>query len=386
MTSQHPLPFTLMRGGTSKGVFLREHDVPSDREKLVPLILDLFGSPDRRQIDGMGGADKLTSKVAIIGKPVRAETDLTYLFGQVGVSAAEVDFKPNCGNLTSAVAVYAIQEGIVPAVEGTTRVRIHNINTDKVIHADVQVRDGSPLVEGDLAIGGVPGTGAPISLDFSRAAGAATGKLLPLGAAVTRLEVPGHGSVDISVVDCANLVVFAAAEAMGMTGTETPAEIDENKALVAKINAIRKEVAHRIGLGDYWDSRVAPALPFFVAVRKPMSYQTFTTGAKIDAESIDLVCRAYATGSTSQALAVTATACTGAACRIEGSIPFQNLGERAFTRELIEIGHPSGVIGVAARVDAQGDQLTVRVAKIFRTARRLADGHVYLKERETVEA
>jgi 2-methylaconitate cis-trans-isomerase PrpF len=386
MTQQNSLPFTLMRGGTSKGVFLREHDVPSDREKLVPLILDLFGSPDRRQIDGMGGADKLTSKVAIIGKPVRPQTDLTYLFGQVGVAAAEVDFKPNCGNLTSAVAMYAIQEGIVAAVEGTTRVRIHNLNTDKVIHADVQVRDGMPVVEGDLAIGGVPGTGAPITLDFSRAAGSATGKLLPLGAAVTRLEVPGHGEFDISVVDCANLVVFAAAEAVGMTGTETPAEIDGNKVLVARINAIRKEVAHRIGLGEYWDSRVAPALPFFVAVTKPTAYRTFTTGAEVPAASIDLVCRAYATGSTSQALAVTATACTGAACRIEGSIPFQHLGARAATRELIEIGHPSGTIGVAARVDAGAGGHEVIMAKIFRTARRLADGRVYLKERETAEA
>ncbi len=379
MTHQSSIPFTLMRGGTSKGVFLREDDVPADREKLVPLILDLFGSPDRRQIDGMGGADKLTSKVAIIGKPVIPETDLTYLFGQVGVSAAEVDFKPNCGNLTSAVAVYAIQERLVTPAEGITRVRIHNVNTDKIIYADVQVKDGEPLVMGDLAIGGVPGTGAPIALDFSHAAGAATGKLLPLGAPLVTIPVPGYGSCEISVVDCANLVVFAAADALGMSGTETPSEIDENKPLIARIDAIRKEVAYRVGLGEYWDSRVSPALPLFVAIQKPTTYHTFTTGKEISADAIDLLCRAYATGSTHQALPTTATACIGAACRIEGSIPFRHLGKRASTRDLIEIGHPSGVINVESRVESTSEGYAVHMAKIFRTARRLADGTVYLK-------
>jgi 2-methylaconitate cis-trans-isomerase PrpF len=382
MSTTQTISYTLMRGGTSKGVFLRATDVPSDRDELVPLILNLFGSPDRRQIDGMGGADKLTSKVAIIGEPVRPESDLTYLFGQVGIAAAEVDFKPNCGNLTSAVAMYAVQQGIVPASEGITTVRIHNVNTDKIIHAEVQVRNGEPLTEGDLAIGGVPGTGAPITLDFSRAAGASTGKLLPLGAATVALPVPGYGDVEISVVDCANLCIFVVADSIGMTGTETPAEIDHNEALVGRINAIRKEVAYRIGLGEYWESRIAPALPFFVAVQKPTSYKTFTTGAEISASSIDLLCRAYATGSTSQALAVTATACTGAACRVPGSVLEKVLGDRAKTRGLIEIGHPSGIIGVESEVVDGSEGLQVRKAKIFRTARRLADGKAYLKRLE----
>ncbi|MFT4509278.1 2-methylaconitate cis-trans isomerase PrpF family protein [Caballeronia sp. 15711] len=380
MTKQMSLPFTLMRGGTSKGVFLREGDVPADRARLVPLILDLFGSPDRRQIDGMGGADKLTSKVAIIGKPIRSETDLTYLFGQVGVSAAEVDFKPNCGNLTSAVAMYAIQEGLVAPEEGVTTVRIHNINTDKVIHAEVQVRGGIPLIEGQLSIGGVPGSGAPIALDFSRAAGATTGKLLPLGDPAVNLPVPGYGSIEVTVVDCANLVVFVSADSLGMVGTETPAQIDGDIALVARINAIRKAVAHEVGLGEYWDSRVSPAIPLLIAVQKPTPYKKFTDGTEVHAESIDLVCRSYATGSAAQALATTGTACTGAACRIEGSIPSRYLAKRALSRELIEIGHPSGVIGVEARVDESSAGRTVHSAKILRTARRLADGTVYLKQ------
>ena len=379
MTQNHSLAFALMRGGTSKGVFLREGDVPSDREELVPLILNIFGSPDRRQIDGMGGADKLTSKVAIIGSPRLPDTDLTYLFGQVGILAPEVDFKPNCGNLTSAVAVYAIQEGLVKPIEGSTTVRIHNLNTDKIIRAEVQVENGVPRIEGDLEIGGVPGTGAPISLDFSQAAGSATGKLLPLGAPTVSIPIPDHGSFDVSVVDCANLVVFVTADQLGMRGTETPAEIDADKPLIARMNAIRKEVAHRVGLGEYWDSRIAPALPLLLVVQRSMSYNIFTTGARIDADELDLLCRAYATGSTHQALPTTATACLGAACRIEGSIPYLHLAARASTRDLIEVGHPSGIIRVESRIDVSAGAPVVSMAKIFRTARRLADGNVYLR-------
>jgi 2-methylaconitate cis-trans-isomerase PrpF len=367
-----------MRGGTSKGVFLHEKDVPADRNELVTMILDLFGSPDRRQIDGLGGADKLTSKVAIIGHPIIPDSDLTFLFGQVGVAAAEVDFKPNCGNLTAAVGMYAIQEGFVKAVDGVTTVRIHNINTNKIIHADVRVRDGAPIVEGDLAIGGVPGTGSPISLDFSRAAGSTTGRLLPMGAATINLQVPGHPSIDVSVVDCANLVIFAAAEGLGLTGQEKPLEIDRNQRVVDHINAIRKVVAHEVGLGEYWDARVSPAIPMFVAVAQSSSYATFT-GGQVAESSIDLVCRSYAAGSTHQALAATATACTGVACRIPGSVASRYLSARAQSRDLIEIGHASGVIAVESRIEAIGDGYKVHWSKILRTARRLAEGTAYLK-------
>jgi 2-methylaconitate cis-trans-isomerase PrpF len=379
MTKHKALPFVLMRGGTSKGVFLRAEDVPQEREELIPLLLDLFGSPDRRQIDGLGGADKLTSKVAIIGKPVMPGSDLTYLFGQVGMQAPEVDFKLNCGNLTAAVGMYAIQEGLVEAVEGITTVRIHNVNTGKIIYAAVPVRDGEPVVEGDLAIGGVPGTGAPIALDFSRATGALTGKLLPLGAPAVALDVPGHGSIEVSVVDGANLVVFVAAESLGMTGTETPDEIDGNKQLTAKIDAIRRQVAHRVGMGDYWESRAVPSNPMCVVVQRPGTYKTFSTGAEIRAESIDLLCRQYSTGATSKAMAATVTSCTGVACRIAGTIPSRFLSERAASRELIEIGHPSGIIGVESNAEPTVDGYQVHSAKILRTARRIAEGKAYLK-------
>src|SRR5690606_30885380 len=262
---------------------------------------------------------------------------------------------------------------------GQTSVRVHNLNTDRVIRVDVPVSGGAPKVQGDLAIGGVPGTGAPISLDFSQAAGAITGKLLPLGAAVTTLPVPGYGKFQVSVVDCANLVVFVSAESVGMAGDETPDQIDQNSGLKAMLNAIRAEVAERVGLGDYWRSRSVPSTPMCVVVQRPLTFQPFTGGDVVRAESIDLTCRQFSTGATSKALAATVTACTGVACRVPGSVANQHLGERASRRQAISIGHPSGIINVDSALTAQDGGLRVTTATIWRTARRIADGKVYAK-------
>lgn len=380
MPAASSTPFVLMRGGTSKGVFFHEGDVPAERAALISFLLDAFGSPDKRQIDGLGGADKLTSKAAIIGKPVRPDSDVTYLFGQVGIEAAEVDFNLNCGNLTAAVGVFAVEEGLISPSEGHTSVRVHNLNTDRIIRVDVPVRDGSPVEEGSLAIGGVPGTGAPIRLDFSQASGAITGRLLPLGEAVTRLSVPNHGVVEVSVVDCANLVVYVAAEAVGMAGDETPAQIDQNSELTARLNAIRAEVAYRVGLGDYWSSRSVPSTPMCVVVQRPLTYQPYTGGEAVSADAIDLTCRQFSTGATSKAMAATVTACTGVACRVPGSITQRYLNPQALPRQKISIGHPSGIIDVESALDQRDGGMMVGTAAIWRTARRIADGRIYAKK------
>jgi 2-methylaconitate cis-trans-isomerase PrpF len=368
-------PFVLMRGGTSKGVFFRADTVPEDRSELSEFILDAFGSPDRRQIDGLGGADKLTSKAAIIGRPVMKDTDVTYLYGHVGIVVPEVDFNANCGNLLAAVGVYAIEEGYVEPVEGITRVRIHNLNTDKVIVAEVPVRDGEPVIDGDFVIAGVPGSGAPIALDFSRTAGAKTGHLLPLGAPRNDIDVPGLGRIEVSVVDLANLAIYVRAETLGMTGTEEPTAIDNDTALLAKINAVRGVVAHKVGLGDYWDRGGEQATPKLVVVRAPIRYPNFVTGRLVEASDTDIVCRLYSSGSTSKALAATVTACTGGAVRIPGTIPHDIASGAG---RVIRIGHPSGVIQVEAEVTA-AEAPRVTACKIFRTARRIAEGKVYLK-------
>lgn len=373
------VPFVLMRGGTSKGVFFDEGDVPQDRAALTSFLLDIFGSPDKRQIDGLGGADKLTSKAAIIGRPIRPDSDVTYLFGQVGIQAPEVDFNLNCGNLTAAVGVYAIEQGFVHGADGNASVRVHNLNTDRIIRVDVPVTGGVPDVEGDLEIGGVPGTGAPISLDFSQATGAITGKFLPLGAAMTLLTVPGHGQFEVSVVDCANLVVFVSADSVGMRGDETPDEIDHNVDLKTVLNAIRAEVAARVGLEEYWRSRSVPSTPMCVVVQRPLTYRPYTGGREILATSIDLTCRQFSTGATSKAMAATVTACTGVACRVPGSVANRYLSDRASTNQRVSIGHPSGIINVESVVDTLDGNIRVGAAKILRTARRIADGKVYSK-------
>lgn len=373
------VPFVLMRGGTSKGVFLKAMDVPQGHAALASFLLNIFGSPDRRQIDGLGGADKLTSKAAIIGAPIREGTDVTYLFGQVSILAPEVDFNLNCGNLTAAVGAYAVEEGFVRPVEGTTRVRIHNLNTDKIIVAEVPVQDGRPVTEGDLQIAGVPGTGAPISLDFRASAGAITGRILPLGSPRSIVEVPDLGAVEVTVVDAANLVAFVAAESLGMRGDEDPTEIDTDSVLVGRINALRRAVAHAVGIGEYFDSRVGPSTPFCGVVQRPKPYRTFNSNELIEAEDSDLLVRLYASASTHRALAATATACTGVACRIPGSIPNELLSEAANDRSQIRIGHPSGVIQVESAVRVESDKYTIEAAKIFRTARRIAEGRTFLR-------
>ncbi len=369
------VPFVLMRGGTSKGVFFDADLVPSSEDALSEFLLDAFGSPDRRQIDGLGGADKLTSKASIIGKPVQPDTDLTYLYGHVGIVVPDVDFNANCGNLLAAVGVYAIEEGYVKPVEGITRVRIHNTNTDKVIIAEVPVHNGEVVTDGDFVISGVPGSGAPIALDFRRTTGAKTGRLLPLGTPTTELDIAGLGRIEVSVVDLANLVIYVRAEALGMSGIEEPTAIDSDKVLMEKFAAVRGAVAHKVGMGAYWDRGGEQSSPKLVAVRAPTDYRNFVTGDTVHATDMDIVCRLFASGSTSKALAATVTACTGGAVRIPGTIP--NQIARSAGR-VIRIGHPSGIIQVEAEVSGT-DAPEVKACKIFRTARRIAEGKVYLK-------
>lgn len=367
--------FVIMRGGTSKGVFFDADRVPSDRERLSDFLLDAFGSPDRRQIDGLGGADKLTSKAAIIGRPIISGTDVTYLYGHVGIVVPEVDFNANCGNLLAAVGIYAIEEGYVEPVEGITQVRIHNLNTDKVIVAHVPVQSGEVVTEGDFVIAGVPGAGAPIALDLSRTAGAKTGMLLPLGGPVSAIDVPGLGSIEVSVVDLANLVIYVRAESIGMSGIEDPVAIDSSKVLMEKFAAIRGAVAHRVGMGEYWDRGGEQSSPKLVVVRAPTDYVNFATGEMVRGADMDIVCRLFASGGTSKALAATVTACTGGAVRIPGTIPHQIAGNAART---VRIGHPSGIIPVEAEVGGK-DFRTITSCRIFRTARRIAEGKVYLR-------
>ncbi|MGI6423656.1 MAG: PrpF domain-containing protein [Tepidanaerobacteraceae bacterium] len=255
----------IYRGGTSKGIFINRNQLPKDPLKRDRIINAIFGSPDLRQIDGLGGADVLTSKLAIIGPSTRPDADIDYTFAQVSFETEFVDYSGNCGNISSAVGPYAIDEGFVDPVEPITKVKIHLTNTGNIIVAEVPVVDGKASVEGDCKIDGVPGTGSKIMLDFSDLAGAFTGNLLPTGNAKDVLDLPGYGKFTVSIVDAANPLVFIRAEELGLTGTETADEIETDKALMEKIERIRGAVAEKIGMVESWDqaAKKTPYIPFF---------------------------------------------------------------------------------------------------------------------------
>ena len=212
------LQCSIFRGGTSKGVFIREENLPQDKEKWDDILLSVMGSPDIRQIDGLGGATSTTSKVAIISKSDKEDYDVNYTFAQVSIDKAIVSYKGNCGNISSAVGPFAIEQGLVDITSPETVVRIYNTNTKKVIYSHVQTPNGEVEYDGDFSIAGVPGTASVIKLAFKDPAGAMTGKLLPTGNVVDVIDVPGYKPVEVSLVDSSNPLVFVKASDVGLTG------------------------------------------------------------------------------------------------------------------------------------------------------------------------
>ena len=234
------IPIAVMRGGTSKGVFINYKEMPEDRVLWDSFLLDIMGSPDQRQIDGLGGGNSLTSKAAIIKKSEMDGIDVEYTFAQVSIENQLVDFKGNCGNISSAVGPYAIEQGLVAAVAPVTVVRIFNTNTQKVIIAEVEVENGQVKTEGQCEIPGVPGTGSPIYLSFTDAQGAVTGKLFPTGNPIDRIDTR-NGPIGVSIIDVANPLVFVKAEDVGLTGSELPHEFTAEK--LAELEEIRSAAA-----------------------------------------------------------------------------------------------------------------------------------------------
>lgn len=370
----------IMRGGTSKGVYINSNELPQEPELRDAVIRAIFGSPDVRQIDGLGGADTLTSKLAIIGPPSRKDADVDYTFAQVGIDTPIVDFSGNCGNISSGVGPYAIDEGLVKAVEPVTTVRIHLTNTNKIIIAEVPVSNGKALVEGDLQIDGVPGTGAKITLDFSDTQGAVTGNLLPTGNPIDTVLV-GGAKYDISIVDAGNPLVFIEAKRLGMSGTETPQEIESSAELMDRIESIRGIAAEMIGLvkNRALASKESPYIPFFAIVSPPQDYTTFN-GKEIKGSEIDLTSRLLFMLSVHKAYPGTGTVCTGAAARIQGSVVWKVMKKQAQNRPFINIGHPSGIIPVEAVADSTSNETRLKKVAIYRTARRIMEGYVYVKK------
>jgi len=383
MTSAAPeqteVPCVLMRGGTSKALFFHEADLPPAGSARDAFFKRAMGTPDPLQIDGMGGSTLSTSKAAIVACSRRDDADVDYTFVQLGVARDEASYDGNCGNISSAVGPFAIDEGLVRAVEPVTAVRIFNTNTEKVLVARVPVRAGKACVLGDCAIAGVPGTGAEILMDYSATVGSRTGRLLPTGNAMDRIAMEDGRSIAVTLCDVANPCVFVAARDVGATGTELPAAITGNRKLVADLHELRAKAGQLLGAWPDWRAKDLPPMPMLVMVAAPTDHAVLD-GRALAADAMDLSARLMYGDLIHPSLAGTGTICIAAASRIEGSVVHEAVGAHTASRPLVRIAHPSGLTEV--RVDILPDPAPgpVRFAALglARTARRLMAGTVFV--------
>jgi 2-methylaconitate isomerase len=372
------LPAVFMRGGTSRAVMFHAKDLPA-RAEWDPIFMAAMGTPDPngRQLNGMGGGISSLSKVCILAPSAREDADVDYTFAQVQIKEAAVDYRGNCGNMSSAVGPFAVDEGIVRPNGETAVVRIFNTNTKKIIRSTFGLHDGKAATDGTLAIPGVAGFGAPVKLDFLTPGGATTGKLLPTGNVTDWLDVPGLGRVEVSCVDAANACVFVRAKDLGLTGRELPEALDANADLLALLQNIRRAASVAMGIAkDDQDARTIHGVPVIGFVAPAMDSPTLS-GVAVSAAEVDLTARFLSNGQPHRALPLTASLCTAVAARIEGTLAHQAVG--GSPPGAIRIGMPSGILTVDADVgrDAAGAWVAHSGA-FYRTARRLFDGRIYV--------
>ncbi len=353
------IPCVLMRGGTSKGPFFLASDLPADAGLRDQLLLEVMGSGHPLQIDGIGGGNALTSKVAIVSPASRADADVDYLFAQVRVEQRVVDTTPNCGNMLAAVGPFAIERGLVPARHPRTEVRIHNVNTGKLIVATVETPNGQVAYRGDTRIAGAPGAAAPVRLAFLDAAGARTGRLLPSGRPQDMID-----GIAVSLVDCAMPMMMVRAADMGVRGDASPAELNSDHALLARLEAMRIEAGTHMGIADA-GSKVIP---------KPVLLSAPQQGG-------DLQVRYFMPHQCHTALAITGAVGLATAAVTPGTLANTFVGCLPMPGS-ITLEHPSGLLEVG--LSRSSDDAPV-VASVVRTARRLFEGRVFATSPATAE-
>jgi 2-methylaconitate cis-trans-isomerase PrpF len=373
------IPCAIYRGGTSKPIFFMETDLPKDSKKRDQVVLEAFGSPDLRQIDGLGGADPLTSKVAYIGAPTVPGTDINYTFGYVGIANPVIDYTGNCGNTSAAVGPFALLRGLIEPVEPVTKVRIYNTNTKKIILAEFQVRDGEFLTEGDFGIDGVPGTGSKILLDFIGSGGSVTGKLLPTGKVREEIKFPTLGKLEVSMVDAANPFVFVRAADLGLRGNENMDEFGNDVATLKKCEEIRSVVTEIMGIAKREEATTkSPGVPKIAVIAGPGAYET--PKGKVQASQVDIVARMTALQKLHKAYAVTGAVCLGAAAKIEGTIVNEIYRKvQPGNPPAVRIGQPTGTLQVEIEIERLSSGLDLTKAALARTARLLMDGSVFVR-------
>jgi 2-methylaconitate cis-trans-isomerase PrpF len=367
-----------MRGGTSRALIFNAHDLPPEQHKRDAIFLAALGSPDpnRRQLDGMGGAISSLSKIAVVGPSSRDDADVDYTFGQVAIHAPLVQYGGNCGNISSAIGPYAVDEGLVTCAGNRASVRIHNTNTGKIIVAEFALEEGRAAVDGDFVLQGVAGTGAPVRLAFQDPGGAATGKLFPTGAAREMVDIEGVGEVEVSMVDAANPVVFARAADFGLAGTELPDVLDGRADILAQCEELRVRAAFRMGLVETErDARERMRnLPLVCLLSSPVD-TTLTNGEVLRGADVHITARMISAGQPHRATPLTGALCLAASMRLPGTLAAELARVPQDPNADLIVGHPSGALPVAARVSV-GVRPWVEEAVAYRTARRLMEGAI----------
>ncbi len=379
---QTRIPAAYVRGGTSRGLFFRREHLPASEADWDAIFLAALGSPDpnKRQLDGLGGGISSLSKVVVVEPSGRDDADIDYTFAQVAVDQPLVEYGNNCGNLTSAVGPFAIDEGMVSAAGvvggNTASVRLFNRNTSKHVVAEIPLEGGEAAVEGEFALPGVAGHGAAIRLDFIDPAGAVTGSLLPTGAVQETLDIDGLGHVQVSLVDAAAPVAFVCADAAGLNGTELPEAIESDRDVMARLESIRRAAAVRMGLATSTGEAARSLNRPFLALVALASDTVMLDGETLPAISVDIVARALSMGRPHRALPLTVGLCLAAAARVEGTLVQELARPPAQGDDDLRIAHPSGLLPAGARVRGSGEHWTVEGVVAYRTARRLMEGSV----------
>jgi len=354
------IPGTLMRGGTSKGLYFDAADLPAERELRDKVLLAAIGSPDIRQIDGVGGAHPLTSKVAVLSRSQQANADIDYLFLQVAVDKAEVSDSQNCGNILAGVGPWAIEHGWVPIAGASTSVRIHMVNTGSIAVAYVPTPQGEVEYEGEARIDGVPGTAAAIPLEFLDVAGSSCGSLLPTGSAVDVVD-----GIEVTCIDNGMPVVILRAVDLGVTGLETPEQLEANARLKTRVEKIRLAVGARMNLGDV-TKKTVPKMSLVSAAQQGGTIST----------------RTFIPHRVHEAIGVLGAVSVATACVLPGSVAasIAKVTGNA-SRQRLEIEHPTGFFTVDIETETVGGSLQVKRSALLRTARKLMSGTVYVPGR-----
>lgn len=377
--AQRKLAAAFMRGGTSKAIMFDRRVLPAEQAAWDRLFMAAMGTPDPygRQLNGMGGGVSSLSKVCVIAPSARDDADVDYTFAQVQVRDARVDYRGNCGNMSAAVGPFAVEQGMVRVHGDSATIRIFNTNTGKLIHATFPLADGQPEYEGDLAIPGVSGSGAPIRLDFLSPGGATTGRLLPTGHPTDRLEVPDLGTVEVSLVDAANACVFVRARDVGLTGQELPDELEANIAALDRLARIRECGSVAMGVTKTPEEARATRMVPFIAVVSEAANSATLTGTPIKAGDIALAARVISNGQPHRALPLTISLCTAVAARIAGSVVASVLSPGAPREGTLRLGMPSGVLAIESAVERGADGVwSASRGSFYRTARPLFSGTV----------